>query len=104
MPSLFMVLSLTKQNTKKPLQTKRFKFFLVICDEDIFNTDKVHFQAGFNYAYASTGAPVGHTPAQAPQSMQVSASITKIPSPSLIAPVGHSASQAPQAMQLSPIL
>ncbi len=76
-------------------------FYLAICNEEFSSTDRVRLLAGFNYAYASTGAPVGHTPAQAPQSMQVSPSITKIPSPSLIAPVGHSASQAPQAIQLS---
>jgi hypothetical protein len=54
--------------------------------------------------YASTGASTGHESAQAPQSMQVSASITYLPSPSEIAPVGHSAAQAPQAMQSSEIL
>jgi hypothetical protein len=42
--------------------------------------------------------------AQAPQSVQASASITNWPSPSLIAPTGHSASHAPQEMHSSEIL
>ena len=54
--------------------------------------------------YSSTGAPTGQTPAQAPQPMQVSASITYLPSPAEIADTGHSASQAPQEMQSAVIL
>ena len=54
--------------------------------------------------HSALGAPTGHTPAQAPHSMQVSASMTYLPSPSEIAPTGHSAAQAPQAMHSSEIL
>ena len=61
-----------------------------------------------NYAvrnYSSrAGAPTGQTPAHAPHSMQVSASISNLPSPSEIALTGHSAAQAPQEMQSSEIL
>ena len=48
-------------------------------------------------------APAGHPSAQAPHSMQVSASITYCPSPSLIAPAGQVPSQAPQEIQASEI-
>lgn len=42
----------------------------------------------------------GHAPAQLPQEIQVSASITRTPSSfALMAPTGHSPSQAPQEMQ-----
>lgn len=51
--------------------------------------------------YSAEGAPTGQTPAQAPHSIQVSASITYLPSPSEIALTGHSASQAPQLMHSS---
>ena len=51
--------------------------------------------------YSSTGASTGHAPAQAPQSMQASASITYIESPAEIAFVGHSSMQAPQLMHES---
>lgn len=51
--------------------------------------------------YSSLGAPTGQVPAQAPQEMQVSASITYLPSPSLIALTGHSSAHAPQAMHSS---
>jgi hypothetical protein len=47
---------------------------------------------------AGLGASTGQTPAQAPQSVQSAASMTKISSPSLIAETGHSPSQAPQLM------
>lgn len=54
------------------------------------------------YAYASGfGAPTGQTDAHAPHSIQQSASITKIPSPSEIQLTGHSASHAPQLIQSS---
>lgn len=53
--------------------------------------------------YASEGAPTGHVPAHAPQLMQVSASITYLPSPSEIAFTGQPSAQAPQAMQSSEI-
>ena len=46
-------------------------------------------------------APVGHAPAQEPQEMQVSASITYCPSPWEIAPTGHCPSQVPQLTQES---
>lgn len=51
----------------------------------------------------SAGAPTGQVPAQAPQSMQASASITYLPSPSEIAFTGQPSAQAPQAMQSSEI-
>ncbi len=47
------------------------------------------------------GAPTGQTLAQDPQSIQVSGSITYLPSPSEIAFTGHSASQAPQLIHSS---
>jgi hypothetical protein len=48
------------------------------------------------------GASTGQTPAQAPQSMQVSGSIAYLPSSlTLMAPTGHSPSQVPQPMQVS---
>lgn len=53
--------------------------------------------------YSSEIAPVGHAPAQVPQEMQVSASITYCPSPSEIALTGHSPSQVPQDTQASEI-
>ena len=53
------------------------------------------------FPYASAGAPTGQTPAQAPQEMQVSASITYLPSPSLMAETGHSSAQEPQATHSS---
>ena len=47
------------------------------------------------------GASTGQTLAQAPQSMQVSGSITYLPSSlTLMAPTGHSPSQVPQPMQV----
>lgn len=49
------------------------------------------------------GADTGQTPAQAPHSMQVSASITYLLSPAEIALTGHSPSQAPHMMQSSEI-
>ena len=51
--------------------------------------------------YASTIAPVGHVPSQAPQSMQVSASMTYWESPWLIASTGQEEAQLPQLMQVS---
>ena len=57
-----------------------------------------------NNNYSATGADTGQEPAQAPQSMHVSASITYFESPAEIAFTGHSASQAPQLMQSSVIL
>ena len=47
------------------------------------------------------GAPTGQASAQEPHSVQRSALISNLPSPSEIAPTGHSASQAPQEMQSS---
>jgi hypothetical protein len=49
-------------------------------------------------------AETGHEDSQAPQSMQVSASITYWLAPAEIAPVGHSPSQAPQEIQASEII
>jgi hypothetical protein len=54
--------------------------------------------------YACSGAETGQVSAQAPHSMQVSASISYLPSPSEIAETGHASAQAPQAMQASVIL
>jgi hypothetical protein len=54
--------------------------------------------------YSSSGAPTGQASAQAPQPMQVSASITYLPSPSVIASTGQPAAQAPQATHASVIL
>jgi len=51
--------------------------------------------------YSAAGAETGHVPAQAPQSIHVSASITYLPSPSEIAPTGHSPAHAPQLMHSS---
>ena len=48
-----------------------------------------------NYS-AGFGAATGQTEAQAPQSMQISASITWMLSPSVIASTGHAAIHAPQ--------
>ena len=57
--------------------------------------------AGWRVSYASWGAETGQVPAQAPQEMQVSASMTYLPSPSEIAETGHSSAHAPHAMQSS---
>lgn len=54
--------------------------------------------------YSSTGAPTGQTPAQEPQEMQASASITYAVSPSLMQPTGQEPAQAPQEIQASVIL
>lgn len=48
-------------------------------------------------------ALAGHTDAQAPQSTQVPASITRLPSPSEIAVTGHSPSHIAQFTQESEI-
>ncbi len=50
--------------------------------------------------YSGCGASTGQTLAQAPQSIQASASITYI-SPGDIASTGHSGSQAPHAIHVS---
>lgn len=52
-----------------------------------------------NYAWA--GAPTGQTSAHAPHSVQVSGSITNLPSPSEIALTGQPAAHAPQEMHSS---
>ena len=49
-------------------------------------------------------ASVGQAEAHTPQLMQILASITRLPSCSLIALCGHSPSHAPQFMQASEIL
>ena len=51
--------------------------------------------------HSATGAPTGQAAAQAPHSIQASASITYAASPSDIASTGHSATQAPQLMHAS---
>ena len=53
--------------------------------------------------YSSEIAPVGQVPAQAPQLMQVSLSISNFPSPSEIAPTGQAPAQAPQETHESEI-
>ena len=55
-------------------------------------------------AYSALGAPTGQVSAQVPQSMQSSALMTYLPSPSLIALTGHASAQAPQATHSSEIL
>ena len=57
----------------------------------------------FPKPYAWAGAPTGQVLAQAPHSMQVSGSISYLPSPSEIALTGHAAAQAPHAMHSSEI-
>ena len=56
-----------------------------------------------NLRYPPETAPVGQTPAQVPQEMQASASITYWLSPWEIALTGHSLSQVPQLTQESEI-
>ena len=58
---------------------------------------------GLCFNYPSLIAPVGQTPAQVPQEMQASASITYWLSPWEIALTGHSLSQVPQLTQESEI-
>jgi|GEM_PF-2577824 len=48
-------------------------------------------------------ASVGHAPQHVPQSIQASASITYLPSPSEIASTGHSPAHVPQEIQASVI-
>lgn len=48
------------------------------------------------FDYASAITPVGQVPAHAPHEMQLSASISNLPSPSLIAPTGQAPAHAPQ--------
>ncbi len=62
------------------------------------------FGFGFSLNYSALGASTGQASAQAPHSMQASASITYLPSPSEIASTGHSAAQAPHEMQASSIM
>ena len=57
----------------------------------------------FIVSYCGCGASTGQTDAQAPQSMQASASITYLVSPAVIALTGHSGSQAPQLIHESSI-
>ena len=56
-----------------------------------------------NDAYSGFTAPVGHTPSQAPQSMQVSGSTTYLSGPSEIADTGQVAAHAPQLTHSSEI-
>ena len=79
----------------------------VICTFQRINPRPENTGRGFTSGrknYSSEGAPTGQVPAQAPQLMQVSASMTNLPSPSEMALTGHSAAQAPQLMQSSEIL
>jgi hypothetical protein len=59
------------------------------------------FFAEVSRDYWGWGASTGQTPAHAPQSMQVAASMTNLASPSEMAFTGHSPSHAPQLMQSS---
>ena len=54
--------------------------------------------------YASSIAPVGHSPEQVPQLTHTLASMTRAPAPSLIAPTGHAGSHVPQFTHASVIL
>ena len=54
--------------------------------------------------YSATGAPTGHSPAHAPHSKHLSASITNLSSPSAIHSAGHTAAHAPHEMQSSLII
>ena len=54
--------------------------------------------------YSALGASTGHTSAQDPHSMQLSASITYWSSPADIHSTGHSYSHAPQLIQASLIM
>jgi hypothetical protein len=54
--------------------------------------------------YSSTGAPTGHTSAQAPQLRHSSALITYLPSFSTIAETGQASTQAPQAKHSSSLI
>jgi hypothetical protein len=49
--------------------------------------------------YAGLMALTGQVDSQAPQSEQVLASMTYLPSPALIASIGHALSQAPHIVQ-----
>lgn len=69
--------------------------------EETVELRSFYFVRIFCTAYASAITPVGHVPAQAPQLMQLSASISNFPSPSEIAPTGHAPAQAPQDTQPS---
>jgi hypothetical protein len=62
-----------------------------------------YFPGPISVDYSSI-ASVGQLSVQAPQSMQVSASIMYLSSPSLIAPTGHVSTHAPQEIQASVIL
>jgi hypothetical protein len=73
---------------KKPLKIKNAPF------QSVFYAVSICF-------YEGLGAPTGQTSAQAPHSMQVSASIMYWLSPWEIALTGHSASHAPQLMHSS---
>ena len=71
-------------------------------DLELYWCTEVHRFAAANQP--SEGAPTGQTSAQAPHSMQVSASITYFVSPSDIASTGQSPAQAPQEMHSSEII
>lgn len=53
--------------------------------------------------YSAEIAPVGHSLSQVPHSRHASASITYLPSPSLIAPAGHASAHVPQLTHSSEI-
>ena len=57
----------------------------------------------FGSSYAWLIADTGHSPSQAPQSMQVAASITYFGLPSLIAETGQVSLHAPHMVQASEI-
>jgi hypothetical protein len=80
-----------KKDTPK---AKALGVFLFVCTKAEKSTKS---------AYAWAGAPTGQVASHAPHSMQTSASITNLPSPSEMAETGHSAAQAPQEIQSSEI-
>ncbi len=56
----------------------------------------IYFHKKYSTEYYSAAiTPAGHPASQAPQSIQVSASITYLSSPAEIAPTGHVSAQAP---------
>jgi hypothetical protein len=57
------------------------------------------FHCRYRSSYAAEIALTGQVSTQAPQSMQVSASMLCLPLPSAIAFTGHESTQAPQLVQ-----
>jgi hypothetical protein len=66
-------------------------------------TKAAFFIVSLSWNYSWEIAPTGHPSAQEPQSKHVAASISNLPSPSLIAPAGQVPSHAPQLIHSSEI-